>query len=455
MPASLNHSGSAPEREFLETFFRCLNENGIGYSVLRNYDDLPETSAGSDIDICFYDDEEAAVEQLLDAVLRSGGYVLGTVISPGFRQFAIMGRYPGATRQWWGQLIDISSSTYKGLPIASKEVMREQTTSHNGISVLSPKVAAANALVKMILARGELDDRYLRDYRYAGGLENDMFHRAFSPLGSSAIARILRIIEAPENTAPHRLVFSARLATHFGALRSDLFRYLKRRFEFEFSRLYRFYKPPGFSLAVLGVDGAGKSTVIDAINAILDAATHRGVLVRHLRPTLLPPLARLRGKGEVNDAPVVNPHGSTPSGVVGSLVRISYLTLDYVIGYWLKVRPHIAKKAGIVIFDRYAYDMEVDPLRFRIALPARIISWFTFLAPKPDLIFCLYGNPEVLAARKRELPLPEVTRQVTALKSFAGKEPRALLISTEGSIEDARDQVLQAICDFCADRNKK
>lgn len=205
-------------------------------------------------------------------------------------------------------------------------------------------------------------------------------------------------------------------------------------------------------VAVLGVDGSGKSTLIDSIKPALKDATHNAVFYEHLRPNLLPPLARLKGVKTTNSGPVINPHGSTPSGFLGSLFRMIYLMTDYIAGYWLKIRPLIAKRPAIVIFDRYAYDMAFDQRRFRINLPSWLVRCFARLAPKPDLIFCLYGSPEVLAARKQELPLAEVSRQVNALKAFAANEPRAILIDTEQSIEVCRDQILQSIVAFCSER---
>ena len=172
----------------------------------------------------------------------------------------------------------------------------------------------------------------------------------------------------------------------------------------------------------------------------------------HLRPGLLPPFARIKGKKTASTGPVLDPHGRKPSSAFSSGFRLVYLTLDYIFGYWLKIRPNIAKQPTVVIFDRYAYDMAIDPRRFRIALPNKVIRWFTRLAPKPDLIFCLHGNPDVIVARKRELPVAEVARQVDALKEFAANEPCAVLISTEGSIQQARDQVLNAIANYCDKR---
>jgi thymidylate kinase len=204
----------------------------------------------------------------------------------------------------------------------------------------------------------------------------------------------------------------------------------------------------GAIVAILGVDGVGKSTVISAIKPVLEDTTHCTVEIKHLRPGLLPPLARLKGLQATQIGPVLDPHGSTPSGVVGSVFRLSYLTMDYVLGYWLLLRPMIAKNPTIILFDRYCYDMALDPRRFRLGISRRVVDLFIRLIPKPDVVVCLHAEPEAILARKQELPLAEITRQVNALRELAQREPRAILVSTEGRIDEVRDRVLKALMDF-------
>ena len=95
------------------------------------------------------------------------------------------------------------------------------------------------------------------------------------------------------------------------------------------------------------------------------------------------------------------------------------------------------------------YDFYIDPMRFRIQLPSSILKLFIKFIPKPDLIICLYGDPQVICSRKMELPLEEAERQIEMLKSFAKQEPNAVLISTEKSIEASRDEILQAFRNCC------
>ncbi|MEJ5366523.1 MAG: hypothetical protein WHS86_15620 [Desulfosoma sp.] len=258
-------------------------------------------------------------------------------------------------------------------------------------------------------------------------------------------------------TDNERKAISRRLRRHilWHAFRGSPIRYVVNRSHVFLSKVARMLRPPGLVLAVLGTDGSGKSTAISAMEPVLSHATHGAFHVKHLRPGLLPPLARFRGVRSEQPGPVTDPHGSTPSGAVGSLVRVLYLLLDYILGYWILIRPQIAKQPAVFVFDRYAYDMALDPRRFRIGLPPKFFRRLIRLAPKPDLIFCLHAPVDVIASRKSELPREEIEKQIQDLKDFAEKERRAVLISTDGTVEQVRDRVLDALFRFCKKRNER
>ena len=199
-------------------------------------------------------------------------------------------------------------------------------------------------------------------------------------------------------------------------------------------------------IAVLGTDGSGKSTLLNAIVPQLEKRTAKRVVVHHLKPDFLPPLGRFRGVKHEPGYVCVNPHGSKPSGILGSLFRLTYLSCDYVLGYWFKVRPTLRQdNVAYWIFDRYAYDILIDPLRFRIKLPKRIIRFYLKFLPKSDMILCLGGDAEKIHARKPETSLEEVQRQVAELKKFCDGNNRAVWIDTTTSIEDSCNAAMAAI----------
>ena len=73
---------------------------------------------------------------------------------------------------------------------------------------------------------------------------------------------------------------------------------------------------------------------------------------------------------------VAKPHESEPSGWIGSFFRLAYYTIDYVFGYWIKVRVSIAKQPCLFVFDRYFFDNIIDPRRSRLSLPTWVVQIF-------------------------------------------------------------------------------
>jgi hypothetical protein len=82
-------------------------------------------------------------------------------------------------------------------------------------------------------------------------------------------------------------------------------------------------------------------------------------------------------------------------------------------------------------------------------LPQWMLLIFSKIIPKPDLTICLYGDPEVLASRKNELPVQEVERQVNDLILFSKNGGERILINTESTIVETRNHILNSIKNAC------
>lgn len=436
------------EGRFLTQLFAAFNAAGIRYAVMRNYDTLPDSAGGSDLDILVAENDRQPAQSVLRAVVRAaGGVPVGSANSFGFFKTYILGKYDDQI--WWGLRVDVNFGLYyKGQPLLTETggLFQER---YNGISVLNSHLAAVLGVLKEGLNHSKTPARYLAAARKAAVEDWAQIEECLYPMGRNAVSELRNLLlsdfgERRQLFAWRRLRFRFLLHWLLQQPLSSIMRWI----DYEWYKVRRYVRPSGMILSVLGVDGAGKSTVIDAIKPALDAATHNAVFVQHLRPSLLPPLARLKGKKAVQEGPVLDPHGSRPSGVLGSLIRMAYYTLDYIVGYWFKIRPRIAKEPAIVIYDRYAYDMAIDPRRFRIGLSGKVVEWFTRLAPKPDIIICLHAPLDTILSRKRELPKEEIHRQLEALHSLARKEIRAVLISNDGSVGEVREKVLQTLYEF-------
>lgn len=167
----------------------------------------------------------------------------------------------------------------------------------------------------------------------------------------------------------------------------------------------------GLILTFSGVDGAGKSTVIEHTKLEMEKRFRRRVVVIRHRPSVLPILsAWTKGKqtAEKHAASTLPRQGSNKS-LISSLLRFAYYYTDYLFGqFYIYLR--FVRTGHIVLYDRYYFDFINDSLRSNIRLP----KWLTKLGYrfllKPNLNFFLYADAPVILSRKRELDAQAITQ---------------------------------------------
>ena len=131
-------------------------------------------------------------------------------------------------------------------------------------------------------------------------------------------------------------------------------------------------------------------------------------------------------------------------------LKLLYYFADYWLGWLLRVWP--AKvRSSLVVFDRHFEDILIDPRRYRFARAgvfARLLGRFV---PRPDLTVVLDAPPEVLLARKTELPPEELARQCAKLRALAG-HPAHLRIDAGQSPEQVVRALAGAVIEHLAAR---
>ncbi|MFN2490069.1 MAG: hypothetical protein ABR529_10085 [Actinomycetota bacterium] len=212
----------------------------------------------------------------------------------------------------------------------------------------------------------------------------------------------------------------------------------------------------GGVVAVGGPDGVGKTTLCEALmNEVL-----ADLPVLHVRfPGLLPrrdPVERRAirlGVGQEPDLTRLRVYPPTYPWLK-TQVKILYTWVDYLLGWHVRIRPFV-RRGGWVLLERGWWDHAVDPRRYRLKPPAHLVGWMGRALPRADLVIALGAPPEVIRARRPELTLDELDRQMSAWRRVLPARQARLHLDTSRPPEELVARARREIADIGARRPRK
>jgi thymidylate kinase len=205
------------------------------------------------------------------------------------------------------------------------------------------------------------------------------------------------------------------------------------RISFCFAETRRFLNPPVPWMTVLGPDGSGKSTLLAGLRSAWPQSLG-AVHLHHLRPGRLTRLREATG-------PVIDPHARPPRGPVMSVAALTFVILDWWIGYWTWIIRQRTNH-GFVVFDRHLLDILVDPVRYRYGGPSWVARAACHIVPRPDVIVVLDAPAVVVRSRKQEVTPAESERQSLAYRRLATEIAGAYLVDASVPSEQVLDIVM-------------
>ena len=205
-------------------------------------------------------------------------------------------------------------------------------------------------------------------------------------------------------------------------------------------KLERVIHPTGVFIVLLGVDGAGKTTIAEELKNRSTVA-YRKIEHYHSRARVLKDISQIKSDGFPVD--VTNPHGNKRRvGMIVSIIKFGYYFLDFMIGNIIITKAKI--KSSLVIVERYYYDYLIDKVRYNLNLSDTFLRFFLKFIKKPDVIYVLTGDSQKLYERKREITVEEIDEQKRKFAEVFEKNHKVIFIDTTAlSIDECVEIILK------------
>lgn len=436
--------------KILSEYFKELKKANIRFFIIRNYEGLPDENISKDVDIIFKHGTVKEAERILKDVFKRNGlfYYYRVVIEESYLCRAISEKGDFAIH------IDLMNGYInRGVELFTFEELYSQTIDYNGFRVLNELYNGVMLFIykQFGYKRPQLKDAYklaiydvwLRYPDFSSILER--------MLGKDIYPKISACIEQKDfdTMLSYSSIVSQRLRQYSN--QTSFVRNQYRRIRFITQKVNRIifrYRKYEKSFSVMAPDGTGKTTFLtQLLNRLaflyVDAPNDiKRFHLYHFRPGLFPNLGAVGEKARVmkQDTDFTNPHRAKPAGFLSSLIRITYYWFDYVLGWMYYTRRDVQYDL-YTVYDRYSYDLLVDPRRTRLKLPYWVRRCFVACMPHPKINFFLKASPDVIIKRKAELTHNEITRQVSAYERLSVRK-NIITIDADRCMDEMIDEAL-------------
>lgn len=415
--------------EHITTVIEFLNRHA-DYAVLRNYEGLPDKNASRDIDIIITAESLRSIKKnLIDLIDKSGWKIINYLNSDRLITYvcAHIDADGKADLVQWDFFIN--TSVFGILLMDAPEFLAHKQF---------------NGFLYYVGIECQFLDKYLYN-RAVGSSYPAKYHATKSEAENMpAVSEKLKAlfgqpsVAVCDRTSSRKLLFHAILANlkNPAAFATRVVKFL-----YTFSKNY-ICSNTGFSIGFTGPDGSGKTTVIDLMIERLGDVFRKAHAYYHFRPTLfgnLGEVAHSAGIKKEVDRNYSDPHRGGKTGIFSSLARLGYYSLDYLVGYFVKVKTQ-TRITRLVIFDRYYTDIICDSRRSRIYLNPRFLYWFGRLfIPSLDYNILLTASTETILARKRELDEAGIRAINERIDFLAGKKGYLKVLNDRTPDDAVRD----------------
>lgn len=426
------------QSDFLSSLFSGLNNKGVPYCILRNYEGLPESNSSKDVDILI---ESNMLEVSRDILSQTAKETNAKYYSE--QHFQAIECFDFYTEKMDSVKVDFFFNfETRGAKFLDGEEILGKKRAFKSFFVADEVHDAVISWLKPLITGGVIKEKYREKIISVASKKTKEFKECTTHVvGNSLSNKLMPLILDHRLDETLEYTYRIKIVAWLRSLIREPYRVIKNfliHYAVEVKRQILF--PKKKMVVIIGPDGTGKTTVIEKLSdhiSELCKYDKKKVKIFHFRPSMLPNLKRLLtpNKSRATDEEFTRPHRAQPSGFIMSLFRQLYYFTDYTVGYFIKVRPLFAK-GNLVFFDRYFYDFIVDPARSRVKLPQFIPLFLMKLVPKPKVAIYLDNDTETILKRKQELSKNELSRQLTEYRNLTEKFPWFYRVDGRKPVED-------------------
>lgn len=434
--------------DLLIPFFNQLNDSVI-YVILRNYEDLPER-VGNDLDILIEKKDVKKFEEILLSQKDKHWFILSKIPRQNLVTYILYTNY-NSKPEYLKIDVALGISTF-GICYISANAILENRKLYNFFYIPSPDDEFLVSFFQYFLYTGKVKAKNIQKLEVLFETSGEAIKSKINKLLTPSIGEIV------ESAVKHNNF--TQLEKKYG--------YIKRHFLIrtiikhpfisvgeiikDFIRiLSRIFHPTGIFLCFVGVDGSGKTTLINNTLEKLSYVMPDYKFYFSFRPEILPKLGEtkaLKSENENQDMRIVK---NKWSGRFLSTLRLVYYSLDFILGYFLKIYPVLIKN-GIVIGDRYFFDYFAHPERYNIQGNKNFKKILLRIIPKPNLTFFIKANPEIVITRKAELSVEEIEKQQEKFYKLKNLIKNYKIVENERNVQEAANLIEQQILTHLTDR---
>lgn len=420
-------------RNALEILILSLSK--FNYLILRNWEELPN-SLSNDVDLLIKPEEKNQFLRMLSRSFEKEEWLMYNRCYFVCESIFFFHR----EKHYFFHIDIFTELSYNGISYIDPKKMLENKVIYREVFIPSSadfiiEIISMNTLFKRSLKSKykHLIQESLTDHKVLNEIEDR--------LNNTPIFNKQSVAENKKNSfiLPLKTTLLNKVLSFLVCNKKTFFTYI-------LSMIKKVIHPKGLYICFMGVDGSGKTTLINNLKVDLEGAfSDKTAAYYHFCPT--------EHYNKPNENSIVSdPHSKKEYSFIINIAKLFFLLFQFNYGYLKSIYMKKVKNKMIIV-DRYFDDLKIDPLRYRMRNIPSLYHFFSQFIPKPNLYIVCIGNDELIYQRKKEVKLSLLKKYQKSLhREFSNKNNAIFINTTENSIDDASFLIRQFIFNYMSKR---